>query len=137
MNKYGSKFKRNTPGAGEGQSAGVPQVDQTTCQICHGGLCWGAGSQSLQFESRVHTARSRRETSHLPLQLPTDRHHITPPGGTQGKLHRQIKSLVSFIKLVFEVFFESEVSSNYIFTSQNESRHCLFTINVQVTVGKM
>lgn len=118
MNKNVSKFKRNTPGAGEGQGAGVTQVDQTPCQICHGGLCWGAGSQSLQFKSRVHTARSGRETSHLSLQLPTDRHHITPPGGTQGTLHQQIKSPFSFIKSVLEVFFESEIS-NLIFTSFN------------------
>lgn len=69
------------PGAGEGQRAGVSQVDHTTGQVSHGGLGGGAGGQSLQFEPRVHTARGRRETSHLSLQLPTHRHHITPPGG--------------------------------------------------------
>lgn len=77
--------KRHIPGAGEGQGARVSQVDQTTGQICYGGLCRGTGSQSLQFESRVHTARSCRETSHLSLQLPPYCYHITPPGGTDEK----------------------------------------------------
>lgn len=72
----------NIPGAGEGQGPSVSQVDQTTGQVRYGGLCRGTGSQSLQFESRVHTAGSCRETSHLSLQLPTYCHHITPPGGT-------------------------------------------------------
>lgn len=73
------------PGAGEGQLAGVSQVDQTTGQICYGGLCRGAGGKSLQFESRVHTARSCRETPHLSLELPTHSYHITPPGGTDER----------------------------------------------------
>lgn len=73
----------NIPSARQGQSAGIPQVDYTTVQICYGGLCRGAGSQSLEFEARVDTARSCRETSHLSLQLPTNCNHITPPGGTE------------------------------------------------------
>lgn len=76
---------RNRPGAGEGQGAGVSQADQTTGQICYGGLCRGAGSQSLQFKPRVHTARCCGETPHLSLQLPTNCNHVTPPGGKDEK----------------------------------------------------
>lgn len=73
------------PSAGQSQDAGVAQVHQTTGQICYGGLCRGAGGQSLEFELRVHTAGSRWETSHLSLELPTNRYHITPPIGTEDK----------------------------------------------------
>lgn len=70
----------HTPGAGERQHASISQVDQTTSQICYGGLSRGAGSQSFQFKARVNAARGCRKASHLSLQLTANSHHVTPPG---------------------------------------------------------
>lgn len=77
-----------SPCAGHDHVPCIAQVDEASSKCVH--RCEGRSTwdQSFQLETRINTARSCRESTHLPLQLSTYCYHITPPTHMRNNMHK-------------------------------------------------